>query len=362
MRYNLVRLYFLLIPFLINGCYQAPKDLNPSFERELKESLKLQLIANDREFGRPYTEIFNDTLVGFNGGYFFVPLDNPDKKVKHRFEEIQFPNVTQIDTLHNGSIYFGKYGGSTMQTVSIDGQLNEYFKEYNNDVFYAFKIFLYKKNVIISSMNGVYIFNYQTQKLLWKDTSIDRIGDKAHSIVGNNLIFLSRIGKSALYSLNIDRLKINWHTTVGESPISWRDLSKHTYITNKNAILLRDKNKLFLKNATSGDVIWSKRLNLTHLEGCHLVGDDIYVSLLKDDVRGLIYINSKNNKVWTISGANYWGSYHGKVIGFNDKDLFIIEKSTGKLLRKIKLNSSKGVKLRVFPNNYLLVNDTTLYK
>ncbi|HXI00726.1 MAG TPA: hypothetical protein VNI52_10705 [Sphingobacteriaceae bacterium] len=164
-------------------------------------------------------------------------------------------------------------------------------------------------------MDGVYIFNYDTQKLLWKDTSIDSIGDRHHSIIGNNLIFSGRMGKSGLYSLDINSLKLNWYTTHGISPVSWRDLSKHTYLTNDNAILLRTENKLFLKDAISGDVIWSKRLNLTHLDGCHLVGDEIYVSLLKDDVRGLIYINSKNNKIWTVSGVNYWGSYHDKVIG-----------------------------------------------
>ncbi|HXI00725.1 MAG TPA: hypothetical protein VNI52_10700 [Sphingobacteriaceae bacterium] len=61
MKYNLLKLYIMLTLLALAGCYQSPKDLNPSFESELKESLKLKLIVNDREFGRPYTEIFKDT-------------------------------------------------------------------------------------------------------------------------------------------------------------------------------------------------------------------------------------------------------------------------------------------------------------
>ncbi|HEY1009143.1 MAG TPA: hypothetical protein VGE58_03470, partial [Daejeonella sp.] len=102
------------------------------FENQLVKALDLTFVNRDSNYAAFHTRIFKDTIVGYkmnikedNPGseYFFIQslLDLSHKVIlqRNRYEYLPYENY--IDYYDNGCLYFGSFGGSTMEHLCSDG-------------------------------------------------------------------------------------------------------------------------------------------------------------------------------------------------------------------------------------------------
>ncbi|HXI00284.1 MAG TPA: hypothetical protein VNI52_08435 [Sphingobacteriaceae bacterium] len=276
--------------------------------------------------------IHNDTIVGFYRNrdaeegnprfYYIQSLNNLQYKKNIDYEFIP----SYIDAYRNGCLYFGVFGGSIVYKLCADKSLTKQFTKYNDTLFYANKVMLYHDKTVVTSMNGVYIFDKQ-EKLVLKHKYLEEIlANGASSIVGNKLIFTeveqllnpkdsTYKATSWVHCVNLDAMKLIWsrkfantYTSSSGDPSNGEQFSlKNNINTGANgdkiprreeiAIPTHDSN--YLLNLKDGAIIWDSEKAMKGLKfyAFKFEGNLCYGS----NTNSIFCIDTKTNRVlWQV--------------------------------------------------------------
>lgn len=260
-----------------------------------------------------------------------------------------------------------------MQTLDLDGNLTEYFRKYDDTLFYANKVMLYKNMTVVTSMNGVYVFDLKLERLLWKyQYNKDFVYDGISAIIGNNLIFNEAIIDTAtresyakLICFDLEKLQIRWSKTLNRTGINTydREYSPHHEFDQDagNVIILQ------------GDTCYAFDSNTGVVKGKHQwQGNFNYTPTFKVE-NNKLYTDSKNNllcadiitgkTIWKLKDAAFWGLYKNHVIAYTpDNEYYlIVNKKTGQIESKISKPESNVMDFDIV-GKYVLINRQSLYK
>lgn len=231
----------LVLITILGSCkYRATEEERQEFSSNMVKALHLTFINKDSDYNTMSLRIFNDTVVGFrahvginNNEYYFVQsIKNLKHKIYTDNDSLRYPSITAIDCFRNGNLYFGRFGRSTMQALNLNGNLYEYFGKYEDTLFYANKVMLYKNNAVLTSMNGIYVFDLKSERLLWKyHYNKDIVYDGISAIIGSNLIFdeaivdtTTRESHTNLICFDLEKLQIKWSKTFNHTGTYTYDL------------------------------------------------------------------------------------------------------------------------------------------
>lgn len=373
---SLTKLILILSITLQYGCFgDGPKVLNPNFEKEMVKALSLKFVNSDSLYLSPYTEIFNDTIVGYKfysypeqdkGFYFMQSLKNLKFKKIFKPNDETLLTPSYINALKNGCLYFGRFGTSYMTSVCMDGTTKDYFKNDTNGVFYANEVLLYKDKTAITSMNGVHIFNTESQKLLWKSHSGKAMfGGPVGVLLGNKLILES----GELACVDMDKLTYTWRikardidmlfpkpdsTTLNKDKYN-RDYSGERLSKKKNQYLFLDK---YVIDCNTGRLLYhDNRFYNLHFDDY----DNGYLGTMDSTA---YYLNSDFKILWKLKYARPITVYKRYVVA-KDKDethYLVIDKFTGKVKNKILTYQKNDIPFRPFNDGYIMLREINLYK
>jgi outer membrane protein assembly factor BamB len=332
-RYVFHGLFF--IP-LFYSCKQYPtlKD-RAIFELSMAKALHLTFVNRDEEYNNTYFNIFNDTIVGLNlhapekskySEYYFA---QSIKNLKYKFEtdndSLRFPSISNIDNYKNGSFYFCRFGGGTMQSLDSTGKLTEYFRKYDHDVSYANKAMFYKDKVVIAGMYGVYIFDKTSEKMLWKYVYIDDPNDGMSTVINNKLVFtetardtIKRSTNTNIVCVDLDRLKVKWQKILNHSATYTyfqQYLPYHHLYTDDGEVIIPQTDTCYALNLNTGKVKGKLRWKgyfryepRFNVENHKIYLENNFTLLCADLISG--------KKIWEVKNAGYWELYKNHVIAF----------------------------------------------
>ncbi|RYE27034.1 MAG: hypothetical protein EOP45_02485 [Sphingobacteriaceae bacterium] len=373
----------LLLTFLISSCKQYPtlKD-RAIFESSMAKALHLKFINRNEDYDNPYFNIFNDTIVGFNSHapeknkyseyYFAQSIKNTKYKFETDNDSLRFPSISNLDNYKNGSFYFCRFGRGTMQSLDSTGKLTEYFRKYDHDVSYANKAMFYKDKVVIAGMYGVYVFDFKSEKLLWKYDYVDAPNDGMSAIINNKLVFTETVSDTIKRSTNtnivcvdLDRLKVKWQKILNHSATYTyfqQYLPQHHLYTDDGEVIIPQTDTCYALNLNTGKVKGKLRW-----KGCFRYQPRFNVENHK------IYLENNftlfcadlvfGKKIWEVKNAGYWGLYKNHVIAFTPdlKFYLIINKETGQIESKISKPETTQMDFE-FVGKYILINREALYQ
>lgn len=379
--------YIVLGLLIVTALTSCLKHVSDSEKREFADSmakaLHLEFINTDPEYASPYFQIFNDTIVGFNAHahnnknyyeyYFVQSIKNLKYKLEIDNDSLIYPSISKIDYYKNGKLYFGRFGGSNMQTLDLDGNLTEYFRKYEDTLFYANKVMLYKNMTVVTSMNGVYVFDLKSERLLWKyQYNKDFVYDGISAIIGKNLIFdeaiidtTTRESHTNLICFDLEKLQIKWSKNLNRTGIHSydREYSPHHQFDNDNGnvvILQGDTCYAFDSNTgvAKGKHQWQGNFNYTPT--CKVENNKLYT----DSKNNLLCADIVTGKtMWKLKDVAFWGLYKNYVIGYtpDNKYYLIIDKFSGVVKNKVKSPERNRTDFNIV-GNYILINRESLYQ
>ncbi|OAQ39311.1 hypothetical protein A5893_11655 [Pedobacter psychrophilus] len=376
--------FFLLFSGLIFSLlfarYQSDKEsenkvrLKEVFEKEITAALDLKYVSYNPLYAHSsYVRIIKDTIMGFNNGFndynagFFFQSLKPLKTatlVQVTFQEHDpYPSDNYIGYYNNGCMYFGAYGGSRMERVCIDGTTRDYFSKYENTMFYANKVLLYKDKAAITSMNGIYIFDIKKEKLLWSERYGNELFDGFSVLIDNKFYYVSIRG--TFVCMNLDTLKKEWETPLKikmDYPYSEIYQELQSIYHSDNIIAIYGLDKLLLINSKTGKIIWNFPWNIKPSVDQPTV--KIIDKLIYFSNKGELYCidYTSNNLIWKFKDAIFKGIYKNFVIAMSKNSDFylIINKDTGKLKTKI-ITPKNGYPI-VLVDSYVIIDNRTIYK
>ncbi len=347
------------------------------FEKQMVQLLRLAYCNSDPSYRGYYTRIFKDTVVGYrtvienNTGpeyFFFQSIKNPSYKVKlnrNRRNDI-LPYENYINYFNNGCMYFASYGGSTMKRLCLDGSTKEYFKKYRDTLFYVNKVLIYKNKVAVTSMNGIYIFNMDSENLLWKYKY--KIGDfyDGSSAIINNKFYFSNIHQM-VNCMNLDNMQLEWQTLLINTGLLHYNQKYHELHTIRHSdklLILPGTKKLMLMELKTGKIIWNFPWNISGFneQPCVDVLDKFVYFTYLDEVKCMNY--KTNTTLWRLNNALYQGIYKNFVIAKtkDSKHYLILDRKTGKLKSKIENPDEKSELISFVDEKYIIINNMTIYK
>lgn len=371
-----VLIYFVL---LLLEKYENYKEQHAraKFEQEIVEALDLKFINKDSLYGKSYVRVFQDTIVGCKGYFsdgteprlsFIQAIHDstytvtiPDNNSNNRLRGANY-----IDQYINGCMYFGSFGGSTMQQLCKDGSRKEFFKAYEDTLFYANKVLIYKDKAAITSMNGIYIFSLNSEKLLWRYTykEFSDLYDGPSVIIQNKFIF-SDI-KNRVTCINLDNLKVEWRVQLSGNALHDNNEIYHernSFYYNDKIIALPGTRKFMLIDRNSGELIWTFPWEFDGVDPYRPkfeVTDKLVYFTYPSDLKCIDYIQNKIK--WQYKNATFRAIYKDNVIAVSkdSKYYLIIDKNTGKLKKRIS-NPNQGYELSCV-DKYVIVYTETLYE
>lgn len=379
-KYLLLGIYSIV---LLISCKQYPTiKERQAFESSIEKALHLKFINRDEEYNNPYFNIFNDTIVGLNlhapekskysEYYFAQSIKNPKYKFETDNDSLRFPSISNIDNYKNGNFYFCRFGRGTMQSLDSTGKLTEYFRKYDHDISYANKVMFYKDKVVIAGMYGVYVFDFKSEKLLWKYIYIDDPNDGMSAVINNKLIFtetatdtIKRRVNTNIVCVDLDRLKVKWLRTLNHSSTYTFDqqyLPHHHLYNDNSEVIIPQIDTCYTLNLNTGKIIGKLRWKgyfryepRFNVENHKIYLENNYTLLCADLISG--------KKIWEVKNAGYWGLYKNHVIACTPglKFYLIINKETGQIESKIPKPESNVMDVD-FVGNYILINRESLYQ
>jgi hypothetical protein len=376
--------FFILI-FLTIGVMMIIDNYNLKQQHEKKRLFEKQMVRNlgltycnsDPSYRGPYTRIFKDTIMGYrfvienNSGpeyFFFQSIKNPSYKVKlirNRRNDL-LPTENYITYFNNGCMYFGTFGGSTMERICIDGSTKQYFRNYADTLFYANKVLIYKNKAAITSMNGMYVFDMDNEKLLWKykHEKPNDLYDGSSSIINNKFYFSDK--HQRINCLNLDNMQMEWQTQlVNTGLLRYFGLYQELgglYHTDKY-LVLPGTSKLIIMELNTGKIVWTYEWYMPWYfqPKFDVVGDYIYFTY-EDKVECINFITNK--RVFRIKNAIYQGEYKNYIIAKskNSQYYVIANKNNGALKKLIENPNVKDELIHFVDKKYVIVNRETIYK
>lgn len=261
---------------------KTPKDdsLQRDFECEQKliDFFKLKPINTSIEYySNSYMRIFDDTLVkcvsvtkksgNWRYGYYFIQsMLNPVYK-KYVDASEWFVSFSPIDYYKNGYLYTGRFGRSYMERIGIDGSYKTYFKKYDDTMFYINDLFFYKNKTVIVSMNGIFLFDTENEKLLYKFKYPHNHVELQHQcMVGKYFIFTAHSHKKYgapifIYCLDMEKGNIIWKKYYKNAGFTFEydpNINRYRIPSNKhNEIVICTYTGIDIFDVSTGKVMWT---------------------------------------------------------------------------------------------------------
>jgi hypothetical protein len=374
--------------------HETKNNPRPLFESQMVSALNLHFVNSETLYDSPFLRVFNDTIVGYHIN------ENPDscfyfvqglKKTKHKsyiyVKELIDPCasctpcttcVTEIEMYKNGGLYFPRFGGSIMLRLGSDGSLTSFFKKYENILFYANKILFYGSKAVIISFNGVFIFDIQSEKLLWKYNY--HLNNGLSTIIENKLVFTFRDErdrndvKTIIQCIDLNNFKTLWTRKFKDDIISNANSTggpansiggpSHEIAHNVNhQIVISTTDSLLVLNLNNGvnefKFHWP-------IKGAISFATDSNRLYFANGKALLCYNINGGNKIWQLNLNHSFiidGIYKSNIIAQTDdrKNYVIIDKLIGKLKTKIANPFLKEIPI-IFIENYILFHRKDLYK
>jgi hypothetical protein len=389
-RSNKVRAFAILIVVFLFGCLsgclgQSTIDQKKAFEIKMATALKLNFVSRDSDYQYSRLKIFNDTLVSFwdrtindqqYKSYFIQSLKNPQYKIEFNNEQLVYPLISPVDYYRNGCLYFGKYLGTTMQTLCSDGTLTEYFNK-NQDTNQAQpsaqnKVMIYRNQAVLSLNTGIYLFDIPSQKLIWKYIFTDYKGEALCAIFGNKLIAPHRFtGSMNVICYDLDRHELVWTKKIyGDSnSSSMTEFDPQFNLTkDNNNLIIPGRKACYIIDIKSGEIIntitWNIFFKYDQVSTFKIEDNRLYTTNLNDDRAGLLCIDIKTSKIiWNVKETFLIGLYKNYVVGYRSEgsgSYIIIDKKTGVIKDQIA-KPDDGQRDFNFIDNYVLINHDVIY-
>jgi hypothetical protein len=370
-----------------SGCRNSsPSNLNPNFEKQITSALNLHYLNTDTLYTNALTRVFNDTLVTYQANenpdscFFFIQgLKNRSYQKKIYVKTLVMPCsgcalcntcIAPIQFYKNGYIYLSEFGGSRMLKISLDGTITKLFNEYRNLMVYANKILFYQHEAIIISFNGIYVFDIETEKLLWK-YNYD-LNNGLSAVVDNNLVFTfndekdSNNIKTNIRCVNLDDFKIAWSNEIKNvttyDNFEFGKASNEIFYNGNHSIIIPTGKAIFILNKETGILEWQYNWDapaFMRSSGLFLDSNCVYFST-KTDL--FCYSIKTHAKIWQKNNVEITGIYKNHLISKSkdDKVYIILNKSTGKVINKITNPFVKQIPID-FIGDYVLINEISLY-
>ncbi len=351
----------------------------------MAKALNLKYINADSIYKASQLQIFNDTAVGhysdgsFNPGFYFIQcLKRPGsvKIIKRNIveykNEASCPTCTMTaEQLKNGCLYFPKFGGNTLIKLCNDTSAKEYLKKYNDSLFYANRTLFYKGMVIVSSCNGIYIFDLNTEKLLWKQKYALNYG--IIGIIGQKLVYTWKIEPdetkptSFITCIDLENFRLCWQKTFPNDLI-YNEMPRDVSYFNKivvngtQQIAVPTFHKFLVIDVNSGVIRLNVRSEDNHSFSPGFVLDNDFLYLNYKDTTNCFDLNNKR-LIWQLPKYYLEGEYKSFLIGTSADEKYyeLISKETGKIVKKIPNPNLLENSIR-FIDRYVLINDRDLYE
>lgn len=375
----------LILAYSFNSCKHNSEPEEEKFEKEMVKALNLKLISHSLDYRYSRIEIIHDTITGFyhnriNGKsvehFFIKSINNPRKVIKFHSDKLRYSSVSHVDDYRNGCLFFGAYGLGFMQSLCPDGTLTDYFMHYNDTLFYATKVMLYKNKAVLTSMNGLYIFDIDTQRLLWKYNFGNSPMEGLSVIIGDRLIFTEskkKDGKGFTYvgCLNLNELRTKWESVIpydADYLYDQKYVAHYTLYQDGNNVIIPQINACYALDLDNGflkeRVPWKGFFTLfNHDPRFNVENHILYVNNYNDQTT-LLCIDMRTNQVkWKMKNVYYHGLYKKYVVACTSdlKFYLIIDKLYGKVKHKIFKPKSNQMDFD-FIDKYILINQETIYK
>lgn len=362
----------------ISGCEDyKKKNLNPKFHSQLVSALNLKLVATDSMYHGSTMRIAHDTIFGYfkfkkpkswdddSQNYYFIQDLNNLKKIYKISSDYNYP--VGVDTLDGGKFYFSA-GGISIVSIDTNGNHRQYFKKYNDSMFNASSIMLFKNRASIRSMNGLYVFDIINEKLLWKYKFPSTGIIDAKTILGKLVFPLtkdqnqSKTIQDSLLCVDLDSAKYSWK--IGFKGEDLRG-GVGTYSLFKNKISGEIEKRIYVGT--------NKRALALNLENGKIVhADSNYSSIQPTNKSGFLarkrndcfLLDEAYHPVWRIKNFIPIGFHDDFIIGtsLNRLNYFIFNTSTGKLVARIAIDDPEDLEFFMMGSTYILIDNIYLYK
>ncbi len=351
-------------------------------------ALKLTHIYTDSIYKAYDLQVFNDTIVGhfvdsvFDPGFYFIqPLKNPAalKIIKRNIIELKNEAscsscTTPVEQLKNGCLYFPRYGSSTIVKLCDDSTAVQYLSEFKNKVFYSNRLLFLKDTVVISSFNGIYVFNLTTEKLLWEQQYKNgSLNNGSIGLVGKKLIYTWEIepaqGQIVTYITCIDLQNFTkkWQKAL---PNDFIDNGQQNNFLNRSIeadqrqrICISTRQQFQVIDVNTGSILFALKNDAleSRLPSYFLENNRLYLTYF-DKV--CCFDLAGKNTVWKTPNCALLGLYKDYLICVSEDNRFfkIIDKNTGNVLNSIAnpdILSDNSIR---FIGKYLLINNNALYR
>lgn len=347
-------------------------------QQELINFFQLQPICTDWDYYTRLKGIYNDTLVlctsCFNGktstnrGYYlFQSLKNPKFK-KYIDAKSWFVSCSPIDYYKDGYLYGGAFGQSYMERIGIDGSYKKYFTKYNDTLFYANQTFFYEDLTVVVSMNGIFVFDREKEKLLWEHRYLHDNTELAVQLqLNKNFIFVERVFpalKNRLSNLfftclDLKTLKVKWKKKYSYNSMFWNEEYRNSIPTNnKNEIMISTENGIDVLNATNGNIVWNYKFNKPKSLSLRSYIDSTNVYYIENDTLNCFNFNQDRLNWKTPQKFTHYYPFRNYIIGFKNDSLFLVNKNNGATDKSI---SCLG-QINFNPIDKYVLIDTTFYK
>lgn len=368
----------IAVAFFIYFLTKTPEPYkNQLFEKELVKGLDLTLVSKDSLYNAQNLVIVGDTVAGFytgdyvkvwvdggpdhiSSGYFIRSLKN--SAFRYFIDTRGYSSTDYALNYSDSSIILGgNYGGNLIRRVYPDTTEAVYFA-YNGPYFPTYNRLIYKNLQILSNHSRFLIFDEVAQKLLF-----DKPVKSLNTLLGNSLLFVDNVGKSPLLNcLDLEKLKIAWSQPISVvvDGMPARTTNTHDLYMTGRHFVVKGIDAAYVLERRTGSIKWKYQWQFptVHENFAMIDSNQIYVSdgrLLKS------YLMDNWKYSWQIKNAKLYGLYSQFVIAssIDDKLFIIIQKSSGKILKKIR-RSDMISDLR-FVGDYVLVksgNLTAIYK
>ncbi len=358
------------------------------FEQNIVKTLGLKFVSNHAINRRKaYVRIIKDTIIGFNtgagtdglsSGFFFQSLNpiSPIILIEQSYDgNSQYPEENFITYFKNGCMYFVRKLGASLHRICMDGSTKEYFEKYQDTMNFVGKAIIYRNKVSMLSTKGIYVFDLNTEKLLWKlpfDKPLEGF-EIIPSVLINNRLYFYGFGNK-INCLNLDNFRLEWQTKILKDSFlnfygEYQELF-YLYHTDKYIVLPGTK-EIILIDIKTGSLIWKSSWGSYQVRNKPPHFDIVNNSIYFTNKKNVECIDLVNNKIfWRLKNAVYQGIYKDNVIATNMdyKYYLIIDKSTGALKSKIpypnlnKPKNSDDLIDFIENNKYVIIGKESIYR
>ncbi len=364
------------------SCFNNQNDSD--FEKEMVRTLNLKLVNSDSIYNTTDLRVLGDTIVGHSnnnlkspGFYFIQNLKDLSKKRLIKRNILETNNeaacitcVTPIEKVSNGCLFFLEFGRNTVIQLCNDSSATRFFDKEHDSILNVNKVRFFKNLAVLDAFNGIFIYDLNTQKLLWKQNHSINIG--LMSIFNSKLIYTYAIKDrpqitTFITCIDLNTLKVIWENKFdGDLTYSatWQDSQQYYNIIENSAyqiaVPLYHSFQVIDINTGKSIISLPENNNSSFSPSFIFDQDKVFINY---SVTLKCYDLSSKNKIWELPAFYLQGSYKKFLIGqsVDTKNYQIVDKSNGKILYNIQNPDLRRRNVR-FIGKYILLNNKDLYE